>query len=427
MPRPIVHAALIILSLAVGPNAAHGTDVYWPGWLGPERDGWVSGLQPPIQWPKQLEQEWRIEVGTGYGSPLVADGRVYQHARQGEDEVLWCLDLESGGVQWRQSYAVPFKMGGGGERHGKGPKSSPILSDGRIFTMSITGILSGWDANSGELLWRRDYGSQFKKGHPYWGASTSPIVDGNRIIAHFGTDGDGVLVALDVADGKEIWTQGADGPSYSSPLLVDIQGVRQVIEWNQRALVGVESESGRLLWEYPFPQVESDQNMPTPTFHQGVVLLGAENRGLHGLEPKLIDDVWSVQDKWHQDEVALDMSTAVVNDDLLFGFSHYGKGRLFCLDTKTGELLWQGPGRTGDNVTFLAMPGHVLALIDSGELHVVAARGDRFEKVASYHVSDSPTWSPPVLLDSGVLVKDRQTLTRWSLPGLTARPAAEPR
>ena len=252
---------------------------YWPGWLGPKRNGWVNNFQPPKKWPEKLQQMWRVKVGAGYGSPLVANGRVYQHARQGEDEVLWCLDLKTGGVKWRKSYTTPFKIGNGAERHGKGPKSSPVFADGRVFVMSITGVLSAWDAALGKLLWRRCYSSRFKKSHPFWGSANSPIVDGKRVVAHFGNDEEGMLVALDVKTGKEVWTQGKDGTCYSSPLLVNHQGVRQIIEWNHRALVGVESKSGRLLWEFPFPHTSHNQNMPTPSFHKGRVLLGGENRG----------------------------------------------------------------------------------------------------------------------------------------------------
>ena len=331
--------------------------------------------------------------------------------------MVWCFDLENGAVKWRKSYAAPFKMGGGGERHGKGPKSSPALADGRLFTLSIAGVLTAWDAASGEFVWRREYSSRFEKGHPYWGASTSPLVDGNRVVVHFGTDGQGVLAALDAESGKEVWTYGKDGPSYSSPLLVEIQGIRQIVEWNERALVGVDSESGRLLWEYPFPQVTTDQNMPTPAFHRGLVLLGAENRGVRGLEPKLDGGVWTVKERWHQKKVALDMSSAAVNGDLLYGFSHYDKGRFFCLDTENGRVLWESPGRTGTNAAILSIPGHVVALVDDGELQIIAARGDRFEKVASYPVADSPTWAPPVVLQSGILVKDNKHLTLWSLKG----------
>ena len=114
---------------------------------------------------------------------------------------------------WKKSMTVPFKMGGGGEWHGKGPKSSPVMAEGRVFTFSITGILTAWDAASGDQLWQRDYSSQFTSSHPYWGAATSPIVDGQRVIVHFGTDDEGLLVALDTRTGQEIWSLGRAGAS----------------------------------------------------------------------------------------------------------------------------------------------------------------------------------------------------------------------
>lgn len=410
----IVAIALFVVCSVSGSSPLSAVEVLWTGMLGPNRDGWVSYFQPPEQWPKQLQTKWRAEVGTGYGSPLVTGDHVFQHGRQGQDEIVCCLDLDSGNVAWQKSYVVPFEMGSGAEKHGKGPKSSPIYANGRLFTMSITGQLSAWDGTNGDLLWRRDYDARFGKSRPYWGAATSPIVDQDHIFIHFGTDEKGALVALSQETGDESWTQGSDGASYSSPLLVDFDGVRQIVEWNHRALVGVECSTGRLLWEYEFPHQGKNQNMPTPVAHRGRILLGAENRGLHSLKPQRKNGEWTVEKRWSQRKVALDMSTAVINGDLLYGFSHYGKGRLFCVNVATGEVLWQGPGRSGENATFLSLPGHVAALTDNGELQIITASGEKLEVVASWHVADGRTWAPPVLLPNGILVKDHNTLTRWS-------------
>jgi outer membrane protein assembly factor BamB len=123
----------------------------------------------------------------------------------------------------------------------------------------------------------------------------------------------------------------------------------------------------------PFPQVGGDQNMPTPAIHNGRVLLGGENRGILSLRPERKDGKWSVTDEWHQKKVALDMSSAVINGDYLYDFSHYDSGRLYCLDLKTGDVVWTGPPRTGGNVMFLSLPGHIAALIDNGELRILIA------------------------------------------------------
>lgn len=406
---------LLALAASLAPLLP-AAELVWPGLLGPRRDGWAEHFKVPARWPKQLKKDWSVKVGTGYGTPVVAGKRVYQHAREGEDEVVWCLDLHSGKELWRKSYPAPFQIGGGGDKHGKGPKSCPVFADGRLFTMSITGVIHGWDAESGSLLWRRDYKEKWAKGNqPYWGVSTSPIVDEGRLIVHLGNDDEGALYAFDVRSGAELWRVGEHGTSYASPLLVEISGVRQVVEWNHETLAGVESGSGKLLWEYPAPHRGTNQNMPTPVFHAGRILLGGENRGIKCLEPVLKDGKWSVNRLWHQRKVALDMSTAVINGDHLFGMSHFKMGQLFCIDPETGEILWLSEGRTGENVAFLSLEGHVAALRSNGELRIIAADPGQYRVRASYRVAPDRTWAPPVFLENKILIKDLNRLTLWSL------------
>ena len=148
-------------------------DELWTGWLGPRRNGWVADFTPPKAWPKTLQKQWEISVGSGYGTPLIADGLIYVHARQDRDEVVLCIDADSGSIKWSRNQPMPFQMGGGGEWHGKGPKSCPFFDNGRLFTMSITGVLTARDAESGDQIWQRDYSSKFaayKKPTPYWGS-----------------------------------------------------------------------------------------------------------------------------------------------------------------------------------------------------------------------------------------------------------------
>lgn len=407
------YSAAIIFFVA-GSAVSGGADTWWPGWLGPERNGWVEDFDAPVKWPDKLEKRWQATVGTGYGTPVVIGDRIFQHARQGEDEVVWCLDLKSGDVIWRQATSVPFKVRGGGEFHGKGPKSCPVYADGRLFTLSITGDLTAWDADSGEQLWKSEFGRRYQQNHPHWGAAASPIADGSRVVMHFGNDNSGELVALNAENGKVVWSLGGEGASYSSPLLVRIHGVRQVVEWNHESLVGVDAESGKRLWSYPFPHVSHNQNMPTPAVHEGRILLGAENRGLHSIEPKFADGQWTAVKNWSQEKIALDMSSAVINNGRLYGMSHYGKGRLFCVDPRSGDILWQSEGRFGQNATFLSIPGQLISLNDRGKLRVVKTDSDRYTELVSWQVSQEPTWAPPVLLADGFLIKDRETLVYWS-------------
>ena len=389
-------------------------EVLWPGWLGPERNGRVEWFKPPAQWPAKLRPEWKVTVGSGYGTPIVAEGKILLHSRQGDKEIVRALEIDSGKSLWDKAYPNAFKIGGGGERHGKSPKANPAYSDGRLFTTSISGMLSAWDTDSGKLLWRKVPGRRFGQPHAHWGASNSPLVLDDMIVNLFGNEGAGALMALDVASGERIWSTGNDGTCYSSPILVEIDGVRQIVAWNHRALVGVQPADGRLLWEFPFPHKTHNQNMPTPAFHDGKILLGAENRGIHAIEPVLRKGKWSVSKTWTQKELALDMASAIVADGFLYGLSHYGQGRLFCLDPENGEIHWQGSPRTGPYASFLSFPGHVLTLSHQGRMSLFKASPKAFQSVASYPLSEDSTWAAPVLLKDGILVKDAETLSLWS-------------
>lgn len=391
----------------------HAEEVEWSGFLGPKRNGWVDYFQIPKTWPDSLKLKWQVKVGEGYGTPLVADGAVFQHARDGDSEVVWCFDLNTGKMKWQQRVTVPFKIGGGGEYHGKGPKSCPVYADGRLFTVSISGNMSSWDAKTGKLLWTRNYDDQFGKSHPYWGASSSPIVANQKVVFHFGTDDVGSLVALDVESGDPVWSASRDGASYSSPLVVELAGVTQVVQWTHNSLIGVELSSGKQLWQHPFPHVGHNQNMPTPSVHKGDILIGGENRGLYSLRPHVVNGKWAVRENWFQQQVAFDMSSAVVNGERLFGMSHYKSGQLVCVDIKTGRVIWSGPPRVGANVTFLSIQGAVLALRDNGMLQVLDAQANEFKLKAEYKVSDTAAWAPPVLTKNGVLVKGTELLSFW--------------
>ncbi|MEM7385002.1 MAG: PQQ-binding-like beta-propeller repeat protein, partial [Verrucomicrobiota bacterium] len=256
----------------------------WPGWLGPNRNGQVSKVKTPDPWPASLKRIWNVEVGEGYASPLVEGKRIYQHARIGSEEVVSCLDLATGKLHWRQGEDVYFTIGDGGQPHGKGPKATPCLADGMIFTHGIAGKLTARKTSDGTEVWSNDFRKRFKKNRPYWGASYSPVADGGRVYVHPGHDNDGALLSLDAKTGKQIWSSEVVGPSYSSPFVLDLGGVRQIVEWNHEDLVGLNAETGQVLWRFHFPHRGNRQNTPTPIFHQGRMIVGGENRGIRSLE-----------------------------------------------------------------------------------------------------------------------------------------------
>lgn len=190
--RLVVFSVVLHLMIAVqrllpslllfGITTASAAAPLWDGWRGPDRDAEVLDFDPPQTWPSELEKVWSVDVGSGYSSPLVEGDRIYQQTRVNEEEVLTCLDAGSGDLIWRAKTSVPFTPGGGGRQHGAGPKSTPTLADGKIFTLGITGVLTGWNASDGEKLWQRDFRDRFEKTYPYWGIATSPLVENGRLM-----------------------------------------------------------------------------------------------------------------------------------------------------------------------------------------------------------------------------------------------------
>jgi outer membrane protein assembly factor BamB len=411
--RPALQVLSLLFATTAGVLAESPS---WTGWRGQDRDARVEAFVPPKVWPEKLERVWSVEVGSGYATPLVVGDRIYQHARQGGEEVLWCLELETGKPVWRKSAPVEFEAGRGGDEHGLGPKSTPTIADGRVFTLSITGVLSAWSAEDGKPLWKRDFSERFEEAHPYWGTATSPIIDGDRLFAHTGSCENGALFCLDPATGKDLWVRDEDANCYSSPLIDTIDGVRQLVEFNHAGLCGIDIANGDLLWKHPFPHHGNRQNTPTPVRHGNLFVVGAEHRGMFGVQPQRVDGRWSVKEVWRHRDVSLDMSSPVVNDGMVYGFSHFNMGRFYGLDPQTGAVLWEGEPRAGKNAQFLSLPGHVLALTDDGRLRVLRANRKACEIVQTYRLAEKDTWTAPALAGDALLIKAGDQLVRWRLP-----------
>lgn len=416
-PRPARRHLPVLASCMLTASAAETPS--WTGWRGPARDAQIKHFSPPAKWPEQLDKVWRVEVGEGYSTPLVTGDRIYQHARQRGEEVLWCLDRQTGKPIWRRATAIDFEAGAGGERHGLGPKSTPTVADGRVFTLSITGVLAAWSADDGNPLWRRDFRERFEVSHPYWGTATSPIVDGERLFVHTGSCEKGALFCIDTATGKDLWVRDEDANCYSSPLIETIDGVRQIVEFNHSGLCGIDLDSGSLLWKHPFPHRGNNQNTPTPLRYRDLWIVGGENRGMFCVRPRKIDGNWPVEEVWRHRNVSIDMNSPVVNDGLVYGFSHLKMGRIFCLDPNTGEVLWEGEPRAGENGHFLSLPGHVLALTDDGSLRVLRANRQAFDAIRTYQIAQDGTWAAPALVGDALLIKERNHLSMLRLPDRT--------
>ena len=404
------HKWMLLLLLSVAFSIAGGEE--WPQWRGPHRDGALSAGDAPASWPEHLQVRWKVTVGEGHASPILARGRIFVFTRQQGNEIASSIDPVSGKVIWQQSYPAPFKMHPAAVQHGEGPKSTPVLHDGKLFTFGISGILTCWDGDTGAVRWRKEF--QYREKWPLFGTAMSPVVDRGLLIAHVGGNDDGALAAFDAASGEVKWQWKGDGPAYASPIVADFGGTRQVITETQNNIVGVSASNGQLLWKIPFT-TEYLQNIPSPLLYHDLVILSGLAKGIFAVRPSAKDGKWSAETVWRNTDISMYMSSPVLEDDLIFGFSHYKKGQFFCVDARTGATKWTSPPRQGDNAAVLIGGGNLIFLKDDAQLVIAKAVGSSFEPLRNYTVADSPTWAHPLILRNGVVIKDAGTLAFWSV------------
>ena len=393
-----------VLAQAQSPAAA------WPQWRGPARDGVASAFTVPTTWPVQLTRQWQAAVGVGHASPVVAGDRVVVHARQGNREVVAAYDLKTGKPLWQQGVEAPYTMNPAATGHGPGPKSTPAIAGGRVFTLGISGIFSAHDLTTGKLLWRKNA----PPAPPEFGTATSPMVDGTSVIAFLGGQNAGALTAMDVATGAVKWEWKGDGPAYSSPIIATLAGTRQMIVQSQNRLVSVNAADGRLLWETPI-KTPYEQNSVTPlVVNDLVIYAGLENPTIALRVTASPGKGWSVTPAWRNEDLSMYMSSPAATGNALFGLSNKNRGQFFAIDSATGKTLWTTKGREAENASIVRAGEYLLLATTNSELVVARANAARYEEVKRYSVADSAMWAHPAFAGRTIIVKDVDTLTAWA-------------
>ena len=370
----------------------------------------ASGFTAPATWPAQLTKKWEATVGVGHASPVVSGNRVVVHARHNNREIIAAYDVDSGKQLWQQGVDAPYTMNPAATAHGPGPKSTPAIADGRVFTLGITGIFSAHDLATGKLLWRKNAPPT----PPDFGTASSPIVDAASVIAFLGGQNAGALTAMNAATGTVKWEWKGDGPGYSSPIIATLAGMRQVIVQSQTKLVGVSASDGRLLWETPI-KTPYEQNSVTPIIVNGLVIYaGLENPTIALRVTANQGKGWSVAPAWRNEDVSMYMSSPAAAGNELFGLSNKSRGQFFAIDTATGKTLWTTKGREAENASIVRAGEYLLLATTNSELIVARTNAARYEEVKRYSVADSAMWAHPAFAGRTIIVKDVNTLTVWS-------------
>jgi hypothetical protein len=386
--------------------AAAKTGADWPGFRGPHRDGIVPGVRIETDWSGSPPVElWRRAVGPGWSSFAVRGGLLYTQEQRGGDEVAACYNLTTGEPVWRHGDAARFWESNGGA----GPRATPAVDNGRVYTFGATGILNALDARDGAVVWSRNAASDTRTKVPGWGFASSPLVVGDNVIVAAA----GTLAAYDRATGAPRWFGPAGGASYSSPHLVTINGVAQILLLNGHGAISVAPADGKLLWNYSWPP---DVRIVQPAvIADGDLLIsggvnGAEGSGMRRIAVAHGPGGWAVEERWSSDGLKPYFNDFVIHKGHAFGFDG---SILACIDVKDGKRQWKG-GRYG-NGQLVLLPDQDLLLVlsEEGELALVAAIPGQFTEIARFPALEGKTWNHPVLVGDVLLVRNGQEMAAF--------------
>jgi len=342
---------------------------------------------------------------------LVAGNRIYLFSRKGENEVMSALDAESGKQLWQTGYPVAFTMQSAAVRHGQGPKSTPVLANGTLYSIGMIGTVTAWDAASGKQLWQKPGTGVVPM---YTSHSFSPLVDRGLVIFHVGGHMKGALTAFDAKTGDVKWSWDGDGPGYGSPVVAEFGGTRQIVTITQGKLIGVDAATGALLWERPF--VSSNfTNSGTPVLYGQTVIVSGNAGPTTAISVAKKDGQWVTEAVWENAETPVRFSNGVIVGDTFFNLSSRNAGQYFAVDAKTGKTVWQSPPRQAGNAAIVRAGNLVFSLEDDGELLVLPNIQTAFEPLRRYKLSEAETWTQPVISGNRVFVKDVSSLALWTL------------
>jgi outer membrane protein assembly factor BamB len=375
----------------------------------------VRGVQIETDWSqKPPVQLWRRPIGPGWSSFAVRGDLIYTQEQRGDDEVVSAYNLKTGEPVWRHRDAARFWE----SNAGAGPRGTPTVHNGRVYTLGATGIVNALDADTGAVIWSRNAATDTGVEVPYWGVASSPVATDDVVIVAVS----GRLAGYDVATGKERWLGPTGGGGYSSPHLMTIDGVPQVLLLRGSRTISVAPADGKLLWEHTW--VPGVGIVQPAVISDGEVLISVGDAmgglGVRRLTIARGSTGWTVEERWTSRGLKPYFSDFVIHEGHAYGFDG---SILASIDLATGERKWKG-GRYGNGQLILLREQDVLLVIsEEGELALVGATSDKFTEIARFNALDAKTWNHPVLVGDVLLVRNGEEMAAFRLPA--ARPLTE--
>jgi outer membrane protein assembly factor BamB len=378
----------------------------WPQFLGPARNGVYGGNDLAAKWPAAGPAVvWKKDVGQGFSSPVVAQGRLILFHRLGNKETIEALDAATGRAIWSFDYATEYRDDFGFD---EGPRAAPTIAGGRVYTFGAEGALHCLDFATGKKIWSVDTHRQFQVAKGYFGAAGAPLVDGDRVLMNIGGAAAG-LAAFDAATGKTVWTVPNQEASYSSPVAATIQGSRHALFFTRSGLVDVDPATGKVRYELPWhARMKASVNAATPIVVDDFVFLSSSygtgatvlQLGSNGMKK-----IWA-----SDDALTNHYATSVYKDGFLYGFhGRQEEGQsLRAIEFKTGKVRWEVEGFGAGTVT---LAGDKLLIVrESGELVLAAATPAAFQQISAAKVLAPVIRAYPAIANGRIYIRNEKTL-----------------
>lgn len=390
----------------------------WPQWRGPTRDGQCATETP---WPESLDESvlaesWRVELGPGYGGPIVAEDRVFTVETVDErDEVVRAFDRRTGRRLWEARWPGAMKVPFFAARNGSWIRSTPAYDGERLYVAGMRDVLVCLDGATGDEVWRVDFVERHGSALPTFGCVSSPLVDGDHVYIQAA----GGVVKLDKRTGETVWRGlvdggGMQGSAFSSPILATLAGRRQLVVQTRKALAGLDPSTGASLWTTPIKAFRG-MNILTPIVHDERVFTSAHSGRSHLFALESTDGGETLEPKRQWDnKLQAYMSTPVVVDG--HAYLHLRNRRFACIDLASGAIRWISPKPFGHYWSLVAQETRLLALDQDGTLRMIRATPERFELLAERRLTERDTWAHLAVAGDQLFVRtiDGLLAFRWS-------------
>jgi outer membrane protein assembly factor BamB len=401
----------------VAPVAASGPA--FPQFLGPTRNARLADPGLVRDWRAHPPRElWRQPLGKGWAGFAVASGlAVTQEQREGREAVV-AYDLEDGRPRWSHRRDAGFES----PLAGDGPRATPSIADGTVYALGGTGLLAALDLETGALRWERDVLADTGARRPSHGVAASPLVMGELLVVLAGGPEGRSLIALDRASGELRWSGGDDRAAYSSPLLATLDGVRQIVVFNQVHVTGHDPTTGEVLWSHPWPQGAERVAQPLPL--AGDRLFVSTGYGIGGQMLRIrrgADGDFDVESLYETRRLKAKFTQVVEHEGLLYGLDD---GVLVCLDPETGERRWKR-GRYGHGQLLLV--GELLLLqAEDGGVVLIEPDPEALVELGRFQAVGGRAWATPALAGDRLIVRGELEVACYRLPTAAAEPASAP-